>query len=442
MPRFAPALGVLCAVLATACGGDDGSEGTVTPASTAAIEASRAPQPTTTVAPEVTATSPTVVPAATPEVLVEVVGPLEPLALAPIEPRSPLVPELVVYDVERGAEILLESEAHFQAWLEVSPPLTYFDEDSVRLFDQDIRQWLRLDLGEQVTQNVVSGDGTKVAVTVDGRTYLLDLAGKRTQQQISTRARPVMFSPGGTKLLLRMPEQAGLSPFVVLTVDDATSAVRLPLGASPNEIAQHTPQWLDEDHVMLVSQKSNLLQVYDVSTATPQIVLEETVESDQIVASPDGRLVAVAARDGDQDLVVVYQLSPFTEVARVDDATLGQYLEVDRGVWSADGSRLLTRQVACTEDERLAAYDVDSGRSTGLAGDFGYMYRFGFSPDGEWVAFTTHARNGYVAPADGSSPPILVSDNVNAPATPRWSTDSSRVAFTSYQGGYDICLGN
>jgi Tol biopolymer transport system component len=70
-----------------------------------------------------------------------------------------------------------------------------------------------------------------------------------------------------------------------------------------------------------------------------------------------------------------------------------------------------------------------------------HLYRFVFSPNGEWVAFTTHARNAYVAPADGSSPPVLIGDDVNAVAVPQWAPDSTWVAFYRFFGGYDRCLG-
>jgi Tol biopolymer transport system component len=193
---------------------------------------------------------------------------------------------------------------------------------------------------------------------------------------------------------------------------------------------------------MLVSEQTNLLQVYDVSASTPKIVLEETIEADQVIASPDGGFVAVATGARGQASVVIYQLSPFSEVARIEDATLGQYLEIDPGVWSPDGGRLLTRQAACTEAERLVAYDIASGQSTELASGFGYTYRFGFSPDGEWVAFTTHPTNAHVVPADGSAAAEQVDGNVTAPVQPLWTQDSVLVAFTQFEdGGYDICLG-
>jgi hypothetical protein len=370
------------------------------------------------------------------------VGPLEPLALVPDTSRAPLMPALVVYDVDRQAEILTESEAFFQAWLAAMPPFTYADGERVRLFDQQSREWLRLDLGDHVQQLVSSEDGSKVALTVDGRTYLVDLAGKRIQQEISTLGRPELFSPNGERLVLRMPEQEGVGPYVVLPLDDPAAASRLPLVGEQNENSQHSPQWLDNDRLMLVSQNSYLLQVYDVSGAMPQIVLEEAVESDQVVLSPDGSRIAVGEHNpGGTGSVVVYEMEPFGQIARFDNATLGQHLAVPRAVWSSDGSKLLTPADECLETESLVSRQIDGPEASVELASEVHLYRFVFSPNGEWVAFTTHARNAYVAPADGSSPPVLIGDDVNAVAVPQWAPDSTWVAFYRFFGGYDRCLG-
>ena len=437
MSRKIPALALVCAVLALSCGGDDDADPTATPI---APESTSAQWPAASITVDSGAASPTVVATATPEVLVEVAGPPEPLALAPDVAQAALVPELYVYNVELGAEVLRESETYFQAWLDVTPPFTYGEGQNVRLFDATSREWLRLDLSERVAQNVASDDGGRVIVTADGRTYLLDLVGK-TQQLISAPGRPMVFSPDGSKLVFLAREQKGLSPFIVMPIADPEAAARLPLGASPNEIAQHSPLWLDDERLMLVSQKANLLQVFDVSRAVPQIVLEETIESDQVALSPDGRRLAVQEGSPVQapNAVVVYELEPFGEVARFENASLGGQLAVPRSVWSADGARLLTSADTCLETERLVARDVLSGVETVVADNVPLM-RFGFSPNAEWVAFTTFAKNGYAVSSDASSSPVLVSDDVIATVSPLWTSDSTTVAFIRFSGGYDRCL--
>jgi len=285
MTRLAPAAAPLLGLLLLACGGDDGDErGPNATATVAAPEATRAPETTTPAAPASTAT---------PEVLVQAVGAVEPLALVQDGSLSASLPDAVVYEIERRAEILPETEIYARAWLEVSGPLVYTEEGTLARFDPTARRWVRLDLGEGITQYVASPDGSRAAVSVGGRTHLLEFEGKGSQQEISTRGRPVVFSPAETKLLLLMPEQEGLSPFVVAPVDNPAAAVRLPLGASPNAVAQHSPQWLNDDRLLLVSQKTNLLQVFDVSTPAPRIVLEETIPSEQAALSPDGSRLAV-----------------------------------------------------------------------------------------------------------------------------------------------------
>jgi WD40 repeat protein len=429
-------------MLAVACGGDDGE---VISTSVAVGETPVASTPigvTATPPAEPASTQPAATPTATPEMLVSSVGPVEPLSLVPAGPGSALLPELYVYDVDRGAEILQESETYFETWREVLPALIYGDDQSLRLFDASSRQWLQLDLGADTSAYVASDDGTRAAVTVDGKTYLLDLAGKRTQEEIAIQGRPRAFSPDGTRLVWTMPEQPGQSPFVVMPVSDPEAAVRLPLGASPNEIAQGSPQWLDEDRLIVVSQNVNLLQVYDVSGATPQIILEEPIESDQVALSPDGRRLAVQEMGPTPALnaVVVYDLDPFARVARLENASLGGQLAVPREVWSTDDARLLVLADMCEEREELVSREIEGGAETVLTSGLQPIYRFVFSPDGQWVAFTAHDKKAYVVPAGGAGSPILVSHDANAPVTPRWTADSSRVAFAKFFGGYDICL--
>ena len=304
-------------------------------------------QPTST--PPAPTATPLPVPTATPEPLVELAGPEEPLALVPDDLRTPLVPSLVIFNVAVGAQILPESERFFDTWLEMTPPLTVSTDGLLRLFERDMGRWMRVDLGATVQQDVSSPDGTRAAVTVDGRTYLIDLAGKRTQQEITTNARPLLFSPDGSKLLLLAPEQDGVGPFIVMPFDNPAAAVRLPLGQSPNEIAQHSPVWLDNDRVLLVSQHANLLQVFDVSGAVPRIELERRIESDQVAVSPDGRRLAVQEGPPTQ-AIQIYALAPFDKIGTWRDASLGSQLDVSSGVWNADGSKLLGTLGTCTDN--------------------------------------------------------------------------------------------
>ena len=449
MPRIVSAAFLLLSmVFAVACSGDDEDDDPTTTPAVQATEAST-PPPGATSTPGTTADGPTATavatnspaPAATPVPIVDSVGPVEPLGLLATT-RDPLEPELFVYNVAVGSFVFQESPAYYQAWYEVNSLITTYDDGKVRFLDIAAGGFRQLDLNGKATANVVSDDGAMYAISTTASTlYLLELPGKLTQRKVATRATPVSFSPDGTYLLVRRPDETGLLRYAVMPVADPAATALVPPGESPNAIGLHTPQWLDNDHLMLLSEKTNLLQVYDVSASTPQVVIEETSESDQVIASPAGDRVAVATGAGPQSSVVIYQLSPFSEVARIENATLGQYLEIDPGVWSPDGEGLLTRQAPCTDEERLVAYDVGSRQSTELASGVGYMYRFGFSPDGDWVAFTTHPTNAHVVPADGSAPAEQVDDNVAAPGQPRWTADSVLVAFPRYVGGYDICLG-
>jgi hypothetical protein len=443
MPRILPAAVLLLPlVFAVACIGDDKDDQTTTPA-VQATEATSTPG-TTADGPTATAVaSQTPAPAATPVPIVDSVGPVEPLGLLATT-RDPLEPELFVYNVGVGSFVFQESPAYYQAWYEVNSLITTYDDGKVRFLDIAAGGFRQLDLAGKATANVVSDDGAMYAISTTGSTlYLIELPGKLTQRKVATRATPVSFSPDGTYLLVRRPDEAGLLRYAVMPVADPAATALVPPGESPNAIGLNAPQWLDEDHVMLLLQNTNLLQVYDVSGTTPQIVLEETVASDEVVASPDGALVAVGQRGQGQgpDEVVVYRFDPFMEVARIEDATLGQYLEVSPGVWSPDDSRLLILRQSCTDDERLVSYSVDGGPEVVLANGLPPIYRFGFSPDGGWVAFTTHPTQAHVVPADGSAPALQVDDNVAAPGQPAWTADSVLVAFPRYVGGYDICLG-
>ncbi|HEX5142167.1 MAG TPA: hypothetical protein VFX19_14600 [Dehalococcoidia bacterium] len=307
------------------------------------------------------------------------------------------------------------------------------------LYDARTQQWQQLDLGEMPGEPVVSADGARAAVTARGRLTLLDL-GSLTSRPLDVAGDAVSWSPDGRRLAVRLRNvNEGESPFVIVTPEAGPSSVqRLPLG-STRSIAQFGLTWLDNDSVLLISQKSNLVQVYDVSGQTPAITLEQAVESDQIGVSPDGRRVAVGITHPDRSFAVaLYDIRPFKQIDIIEGASLGNQLAVPRWVWNSDASRLLVVRDMCEEAERLVMVNVADMTEIELA-RAGIM-QFVFAPNGVWVAFTAWPRSAYVVMAQPGAKPFFAADEVSAPSTPVWSPDSRYATFSPYTGGYDRCF--
>ena len=122
-------------------------------------------------------------------------------------------------------------------------------------------------------------------------------------------------------------------------------------------------------------------------------------------------------------------------------------LTEQRPVWdvavSPDGSRIAMTMAEGSNSE-IWMYDVERGTLTRLTFDPGEDFNPLWSPDGEWIAFTSEMNGDppqlHRMPADGSRAPeqLLIISGSRGDVPTSWSPDGSFLAYTS--GGGDIWL--
>jgi TolB protein len=80
-----------------------------------------------------------------------------------------------------------------------------------------------------------------------------------------------------------------------------------------------------------------------------------------------------------------------------------------------------------------------SGSETRIT-ELGSAFNPIWSPDSQWIAFESIAGGSldiYIAPADGSAPPINLTDHPAPDYSPAWSPDGRAIAFVSNRTGSD-----
>jgi hypothetical protein len=103
--------------------------------------------------------------------------------------------------------------------------------------------------------------------------------------------------------------------------------------------------------------------------------------------------------------------------------------------WSPDRNRLL-----CSEANDLFQMDLNGGGRTPLLHLDRPPVKARFSPDGQWVSFTTEAGDGdaawgFVAPLDGSNSRIQICQEVYSLSL-QWAPDGNAVYYWSTRDGF------
>jgi hypothetical protein len=348
---------------------------------------------------------------------------------------EPAVPPFI-YDVEVSALLDPASPEYLKACETLAPSLLHFEEGRIAIRRTD-GSWHEISDGQRLSDLRPGPNGRIAAFSTGELVNLVDLESA-TVQMLSIRAYPESFSLDGSRLLIReILERDGVQHPVVVPVDEPVRAAHVPLSSDAGYFGGET-RWLDATKLLVLTSEPVMLQVFETSGPEPELIAEHAVPSGQVSLSRDSARLAVQTGDAfsESSAISVYQLEPFTEIGGLAGAFLDD--QIPGEIWSPDSQRILVLLGICTPEERLASINVQGSDVITLA-EGGFM-RFVFSPDGRWVSFTTFPRNGWVVPADGSVQPVLVSDNVAAPATPLWSPDSRFVRFPVFGGGYDRCV--
>ncbi len=166
--------------------------------------------------------------------------------------------------------------------------------------------------------------------------------------------------------------------------------------------------------------------------------------------SPDGRKIAIEIADSNGDGPHVIDAA--TEdgeiwIANADGSGLTKltdnHSEDEFVGWTPDGSRLTFASNRITERDRnrtLYTMALDGSDVRPLLPPGWDADAFSWSPDGSQLAFVGHDRgNGsdgcrtnseiYVVPADGSSPPVALTDDELWEQNPAWSPDGTKIAY-------------
>jgi uncharacterized repeat protein (TIGR01451 family) len=159
--------------------------------------------------------------------------------------------------------------------------------------------------------------------------------------------------------------------------------------------------------------------------------------------SPDGTQIAFTSsrRDKNWDLWLMN-----TDGANPVDVTGSSQAFDWLPAWSPDGTRIAFTRNLDAHNAELWIMDADGSNQHPLsaANSSADDALPVWSPDGSRIAFRSN-RTGdwdvFVAPSDGSGPPIDLSNDPSADRAPSWSPNGQRLAFKSNRtGGFEIYL--
>jgi serine/threonine-protein kinase len=194
---------------------------------------------------------------------------------------------------------------------------------------------------------------------------------------------------------------------ITLQVEDASSIWIIDAdGGEPVRVTGEgsvdiSPAWLDDDHLLFVSDRDGPREVYVVEVGP---------------SGPRGAPRKVAGATGAHTI----SYSVLGRKLALSKATVSQNIwsyPIDSGTVSvADGHRVTT------ENAQIQAHDI--------------------SADGRWIAYSSDLRGNldiYKRPVESGNP-RLVADSPNGEIDPRWSPDGTEIAFHKTVGGENAVM--
>jgi Tol biopolymer transport system component len=255
----------------------------------------------------------------------------------------------------------------------------------------------------------------------DNQIFVLDLATGRTTQLTSTgdNLEPA-WSPDGRQIVFA----CSVGEFVQLCVMDADGGNRRQL--TDRKSMNFGPDWSpDGKRIVFVSNEHRPYAIYLLELETGQVrrVLPNQGNESAPKWSPDGsRILYAANRQMAFGKSFIFSVKP----DGTDERQLTTFGRDDRPAWSPDGKRIVFRrelfQSSLFSGVEIVIQEIDGKDARPLTANRATDDWPEFSPDGEWIVYSTDAGNDselMVIPAKGGNPSPIVPNGVRGRA-PRW----------------------
>lgn len=172
--------------------------------------------------------------------------PPKPISYEPL-PQDNAPPPPIIYDTLSGTSLESGTAAYRTAWSAIDPhPVAHSGQGKIAVYDHANPQWRSLKDFDRPSLGPESNDASKLALSFSGRLAIVDFTTD-TWHEYPIGATPVAWSPDDLRLTVMVRSSDPLlSPYIVFSLADPASAMRLPLGKAPNSITQNPPRLVEQ----------------------------------------------------------------------------------------------------------------------------------------------------------------------------------------------------